>query len=82
MLDLSSPVVMGIINLSPDSFYAGSRVEAMEKLLEKAEKLLGTYFKDRRLFRTNLITIQYFEPRLLVADSRYYNANHDSPYGK
>ena len=40
MLDLSSPVVMGIINLSPDSFYAGSRVEAMEKLLEKAEKML------------------------------------------
>ena len=36
ILDLSRPVVMGIVNLSPDSFYEGSRVEAVEILLEKA----------------------------------------------
>jgi len=40
MLDLSKPVVMGILNLSPDSFYAGSRVEGEKLLLSQAEKML------------------------------------------
>lgn len=40
MLRLDQPVIMGIINLSPDSFYAGSRIEADAKLLEKADQML------------------------------------------
>ena len=40
MLDLSAPVVMGIINLSADSFYAGSRVEAESVLSQKAGTML------------------------------------------
>jgi dihydropteroate synthase len=40
MLDLSRPVVMGILNLSQDSFYAGSRIEAEKKLLSKASEML------------------------------------------
>jgi len=40
LIDLSAPVVMGIINITPDSFYSGSRVEAMEEILRRVEKIL------------------------------------------
>lgn len=41
LLDLSRPVVMGILNATPDSFYAGSRVGAVEAVLAKAAQMLG-----------------------------------------
>ena len=40
VLDLSTPVVMGIINLTPDSFYANSRVKNFAKLLKLTEKMV------------------------------------------
>ncbi|WP_353720610.1 dihydropteroate synthase [Dyadobacter sp. 676] len=41
LLDLSTPVVMGIMNITPDSFYAGSRVVATDEIVEKAGKMLA-----------------------------------------
>ena len=48
LIDLSSPKVMGIINLTPDSFYAGSRKTDISAALELAEKMLieGAAFLD------------------------------------
>ncbi|GAB3915642.1 dihydropteroate synthase [Mucilaginibacter boryungensis] len=48
LIDLSTPKVMGIINLTPDSFYAGSRKPAVEDALQQAEKMLneGAAFLD------------------------------------
>lgn len=40
LLDLTSPVVMGIINVSPDSFYKKSRFTNNEAVLKIAEKML------------------------------------------
>ena len=42
LLDLRRPAVMGILNLTPDSFYAGSRIEAGHDadLLRRAEAML------------------------------------------
>ncbi|MFN5183586.1 MAG: dihydropteroate synthase [Bacteroidota bacterium] len=40
ILDLNSPKVMGILNLTPDSFYAGSRIKNHAKLLKEAEKMI------------------------------------------
>ena len=40
LLDLTSPVVMGIINISPDSFYKKSRFIGREAILKIAEKML------------------------------------------
>ncbi len=40
LLDLSSPVVMGILNVTPDSFFAASRSQDVLKLLSEAEKQL------------------------------------------
>lgn len=39
-LDLSSPVVMGILNLTTDSFYSESRIENEKMLLKSAEKMI------------------------------------------
>ncbi|GAB3923099.1 dihydropteroate synthase [Mucilaginibacter myungsuensis] len=48
LIDLSSPKVMGIINLTPDSFFAASRKPAIEDALLQAEKMLneGATFLD------------------------------------
>ena len=41
LLDLSGPVVMGIMNLTPDSFYAGSRVDGETAVARRAEQILS-----------------------------------------
>jgi dihydropteroate synthase len=48
LIDLGTPKVMGIINLTPDSFYAGSRKPAVADALEQAGKMLvdGATFLD------------------------------------
>ncbi len=40
LLDLSTPIVMGIINSTPDSFYASSRSASEKQTIEQAEKML------------------------------------------
>lgn len=40
LLVLEKPVVMGIINVTPDSFYAGSRLSGVENILRTAEKMM------------------------------------------
>ena len=40
LLDLSRPVVMGILNATPDSFYEKSRAEHEADILEKATQML------------------------------------------
>ena len=48
LIDLSVPKVMGIINLTPDSFYAGSRKQSVDEALAQAGKMLdeGATFLD------------------------------------
>lgn len=48
LIDLSVPKVMGIINITPDSFYAGSRKTGSENIRLQAEKMLteGANFLD------------------------------------
>ena len=40
LLDLSLPRVMGVINITPDSFYSGSRVNDEKKILETAALMI------------------------------------------
>jgi dihydropteroate synthase len=40
LLDLSHPAVMGILNLTPDSFYDGGRFDKTETAIAQAEKML------------------------------------------
>lgn len=48
LTDLSTPKVMGILNLTPDSFFDGGRYNAMDDALEQTEKMLkdGATFID------------------------------------
>ncbi len=48
LIDLSTPKVMGIINLTPDSFYARSRKPAVDEAIQQAGKMLteGATFLD------------------------------------
>jgi len=48
LIDLSMPKVMGIINITPDSFYAGSRKPLLNDALLQANKMLadGADFLD------------------------------------
>jgi dihydropteroate synthase len=40
ILDLSIPKVMGILNITPDSFFEGSRTQSVKEILAQAEKML------------------------------------------
>ena len=41
LLVIDQPIVMGILNTTPDSFYPGSRVQAEAALLKKAEEMIA-----------------------------------------
>ncbi|MDT8401517.1 MAG: dihydropteroate synthase [Bacteroidales bacterium] len=40
LFDLSFPRVMGVLNITPDSFYKGSRVNSEKEILSRAAKML------------------------------------------
>ncbi|MFD2246481.1 dihydropteroate synthase [Pontibacter ruber] len=41
ILQLDTPQVMGILNVTPDSFYAGSRLSSVSEAVQKAEAMLA-----------------------------------------
>lgn len=41
LLDLSTPCVMGILNVTPDSFYAGSRMQTEEEIARRVEQIVA-----------------------------------------
>lgn len=40
LLTITQPIVMGILNITPDSFYEGSRIKQVEESLHTAHKML------------------------------------------
>ena len=40
LIDLSTPQVMGILNLTPDSFFEGSRVQTEAQIIERVQQIL------------------------------------------
>ncbi len=40
LIDLSKPKVMGIINITPDSFYAGSRKQTEKEILQRSNEII------------------------------------------
>ncbi|MFK7950580.1 MAG: dihydropteroate synthase, partial [Saprospiraceae bacterium] len=41
LLDLSQPKIMGILNVTPDSFYDGGKYNALDHALFQVEKMLA-----------------------------------------
>ncbi len=48
LIDLSSPKVMGILNITPDSFFDGGKYESKKEVLQQVDKMLneGATFID------------------------------------
>src|SRR5690554_1998432 len=48
LIDLSHPKVMGILNMTPDSFYDGGRNNRMDNAFSQVERMLkgGAFFID------------------------------------
>lgn len=73
LIDLSTPKVMGIINLTPDSFYAGSRKQDTDAILQQTQKMLndGATFLDLGAYSSRPgaadISVQEETDRLLPA---------------
>lgn len=71
LIDLSTPKVMGIINLTPDSFFEGSRKQNVDDALQQAEKMLneGASFLDLGAYSSRPgaddISVQEEQDRLL-----------------
>ena len=40
-MDLSQPQVMGILNVTPDSFYEGSRMQTEREIAERANQIVA-----------------------------------------
>lgn len=41
LIDLSTPCVMGILNVTPDSFYEGSRMQTEAEIARRVEQIIG-----------------------------------------
>ena len=41
LLDLSSPIIMGILNVTPDSFYDGGFYDNQKKVIDQVEKMIN-----------------------------------------
>lgn len=41
LIDLATPLVMGIVNVTPDSFYKGSRTESEKEIIRRVQQILG-----------------------------------------
>ncbi|TAF64168.1 MAG: dihydropteroate synthase [Cytophagales bacterium] len=73
LISLAKPRIMGIVNLTPDSFYAGSRYQTQEIILKQVEKMLqeGATFIDIGAYssrpQATHITLQEEQERLLPA---------------
>ena len=40
LMDFSTPQVMGILNVTPDSFYAGSRVQTEVEIVQRCHQII------------------------------------------
>lgn len=41
LIDLTTPIVMGVVNITPDSFYSGSRITAVEQAVDRAVQIVN-----------------------------------------
>ncbi|MEQ8908910.1 MAG: dihydropteroate synthase [Vicingaceae bacterium] len=79
LIDLSTPRIMGIINLTPDSFYAQSRQANDQALLKKCESMIneGATFLDLGAFSSRpgaeMISEKEEKVRLLTALQKIRN---------
>jgi dihydropteroate synthase len=73
LLDLTNPIVMGVLNITPDSFFKGSRTQTEKEIILQADKMLkdGATILDLGAYSSRPdaedISIEEEESRLLPA---------------
>ena len=63
LLVADKPLVMGIINATPDSFYAGSRQNTVDGILQQAEAMLTAGSRYLGYWRSKFQTGKYVSRR-------------------
>ena len=68
LMELSQPQVMGILNVTPDSFFAGSRKQTEQEIAERANQIVAegasiidTYGKLYILFGLMLLAVEWIQ---------------------
>ena len=51
MLNLSTPAIMGILNVTPDSFFDGGKYAAPDQAVRHAEKLINELIANGKQFQ-------------------------------
>lgn len=79
LMDLSHPQVMGILNVTPDSFYAGSRQQTEKDIINRTSQIIeeGASIIDSRLQNTKQ-ELDVYHPRFLLL-SRYLDTDNPHP---
>ena len=66
LLELKTPQVMGILNATPDSFYAGSRMQTEQEIAERTHQIL-----DEERLRFALAIVRREAPEAIVSIDTY-----------
>ena len=72
LLDLTTPQVMGILNVTPDSFYSGSRMQTQEEIAVRARQIIDegasiTAGEEMNRLRTGLEIVNRNHPDAIVS---------------
>ena len=71
LIDLSKPKIMGILNLTPDSFYDGGKYNTVDRALKQTDSIIkaGANFVDLGAYSTKPgakpVTVEAEKKRLL-----------------
>ncbi len=84
LIDLATPLVMGIVNVTPDSFYSGSRKQSEKDIIERVQQILneggtiidigGQSTAPESLLHTPKEELERIEPALLVIKREFPDA--------
>ena len=85
LIDLHQPAIMGIINVTPDSFYAASRQQTITAILKQAEEMItdGAAFLDVGAFSSRpgaqVVEEEEERTRLIPAVQQLHRHFPDTP---
>jgi len=84
LIDLETPLVMGIVNITPDSFYKGSRKQSEKDVVERVQQILdqggsiidigGQSTAPTSTLHTAKEELQRIEPSLSIIQHEFPNA--------
>lgn len=84
LIDLATPLVMGIVNVTPDSFYKGSRSQSEKEIIERVQQIIdeggtiidmgGQSTRPTSTLLTAKEELERIEPALVLVQKEFPNA--------